>query len=75
MTGFSHTLDVSIPALDKQLIGGAWVDSASSETLPVISPSTEEELTRVVMPTTNDADRAVDAAYSAFQSGPWSRIS
>lgn len=75
MTGFSHTLDVSIPALDKQLIGGAWVDSASSETLPAISPSTEEELTRVVMPTTNDADRAVDAAYSAFQSGPWSRIS
>ncbi len=56
-------------------IGGGWAEPAGSETLPVISPSTEQPVGAVPLATTADADRAVAAARSALESGPWPRLS
>jgi aldehyde dehydrogenase (NAD+) len=52
---------------DKIFIGGQWVDSAGSERLDVINPSTEEPIGSIPMGTGEDVDRAVAAAREAFE--------
>jgi acyl-CoA reductase-like NAD-dependent aldehyde dehydrogenase len=54
-------------------IDGAWVPSASSTTIPVINPATEEVIADVPAGTAADVERAVTAARRAFES--WSVIS
>lgn len=68
-------LDVEIPGLTQQFIGGVWRDSSPDTLVDVISPSTEEVLTRVAAPTVADADRAVAEARAAFDMGPWALMS
>ena len=51
-------------------IGGGWVPSTGSGTLEVIDSATEEVIGTVPEGTTEDIDRAVDAAAAAFPS--WS---
>jgi aldehyde dehydrogenase (NAD+) len=51
---------------DKLFIGGQWVDPASSETIEVINPATEEPMGSVPAGTPEDVDRAVAAAREAF---------
>ena len=58
----------------KLLIAGHWVDAASGETFPTIDPSTGEELTQIAAGMKEDVDRAVAAARTAFESGPWPRM-
>jgi len=58
----------------KLLIGGRWVDAASGETFPTLDPSTGEEITQIAAGTKEDVDRAVAAARTAFESGPWPRM-
>ncbi len=55
---------------DRLYIGGEWVEPAGSGTLEVINPTTEEVIARVPEGTAEDADRAVRAARTAFDS--WS---
>jgi aldehyde dehydrogenase (NAD+) len=55
-------------------IGGEWVMPAGSEVLKVVSPSTEEVVGEVPVSTTEDMDRAVAAARTAFDEGPWPRM-
>ena len=57
------------------LIGGAWTAPAGPERFSVISPSTEEAVGEVALASTEDVDRAVEAARSAFDQGPWPRLS
>jgi phenylacetaldehyde dehydrogenase len=57
------------------LIGGAWVQAASGRTFPVYDPSTGEIVAQVAEGDQEDIDRAVRAARSAFESGPWPRMS
>ncbi|NMO50434.1 aldehyde dehydrogenase family protein [Actinoplanes sp. TBRC 11911] len=47
-------------------IGGKWVAPASTDTIPVENPATEEEIARVPSGTATDVDRAVAAARAAF---------
>jgi aldehyde dehydrogenase (NAD+) len=47
-------------------IGGQWVPPASSETIPVENPATEEIIAHVPAGTAEDVDRAVSAAKQAF---------
>jgi aldehyde dehydrogenase (NAD+) len=47
-------------------IGGEWVPPASSETIPVENPATEEIIASVPAGTAEDVDRAVAAARAAF---------
>jgi betaine-aldehyde dehydrogenase len=60
---------------DSFFIGGKWVAPTGSDTLEVISPSTEEVVGRVPVSTTADIDKAVAAAREAFDLGPWPRMS
>src|ERR687892_142690 len=56
-------------------IGGEWVEPASSRTIDVISPHTEELVGRVPEGTEADIDRAVASARDAFDDGEWPRLS
>jgi betaine-aldehyde dehydrogenase len=56
-------------------IGGEWVEPASSRTIDVISPHSEELVGRVPEGTEADVDRAVAAARDAFDNGEWPRLS
>jgi betaine-aldehyde dehydrogenase len=55
-------------------VNGEWVGSASGETFPVYDPSTEEVIAQVASANSADVDRAVQAARTAFDSGPWPAI-
>src|SRR3989440_10015662 len=55
-------------------IGGEWVEPASSRTIDVISPHSEELVGRVPEGTETDIDRAVTAARDAFDRGEWPRM-
>ena len=51
----------------QQWIDGAWVDSASGETLPVENPANGQVIAHVPASGPADVDRAVEAADRAFQ--------
>jgi betaine-aldehyde dehydrogenase len=52
--------------MKKMWIDGAWVDSASGQTIEVTDPATEEVLDVVPAGTPEDVERAVAAAKAAF---------
>ena len=51
----------------KFYIDGAWQDSGSKKTLPVVNPATEEALYEVALGSAADVDKAVAAARRAFE--------
>ncbi len=51
----------------KIFVGGAWIDSEASDTVPVVNPATEEVIAAVPAGTPGDADKAVRAARAAFE--------
>ena len=59
---------------DRIFIGGEWQAPSSTATIDVISPATEEVVARVPAGKAADIDRAVAAARSAFDHGPWPRL-
>ncbi len=58
---------------DTLYIGGTHEKPSSGERIDVRSPFTEEIVGRVPAASTADVDRAVTAARTAFEDGPWSR--
>src|SRR6266496_716726 len=72
------TLDRSVEefvATPRQLfINGQWTDAASGRTFETPNPATGETLARVAEGDAEDIDRAVRAARSAFDDGPWSKM-
>jgi phenylacetaldehyde dehydrogenase len=58
----------------KMLIGGRWVEAASGKTFPSYDPSTGEVLAQVSEGGWEDINRAVKAARTAFDTGPWRRM-
>jgi 1-pyrroline dehydrogenase len=52
----------------QQFINGAWVDSASGETLAVENPANGQVIARVPASSDADVDRAASAAATAFES-------
>src|SRR5438477_6155633 len=52
-------------------VNGEWVESKSSKTFPVYEPATEEVIAQVPDSNADDVNRAVAAAKSAFEDGPW----
>ena len=59
---------------DRLFIGGDWVAPEGTGTIEVISPATEEVVGWVPDGTEADVDKAVVAARSAFDKGPWPRM-
>lgn len=62
-----------VPGPHRMLIGGAWRDAASGETIPVEDPATGEVLTSVPAGGVQDVDLAVAAARRALE-GPWASM-
>ena len=58
---------------DKHYYDGAWQASSGTETVAVISSSTEAEVARVPRGTAADVDKAVKAARCGFET--WRRLS
>ena len=52
-------------------INGAWVDASDGGTYTHVHPASNEEVTRFAVATAEDVDRAVRAARTAFDEGPW----
>src|SRR4051812_42397723 len=76
MTGLPVDMqEKRVQVYDKLFIGGDYVASSGTDTIEVINASTEEVAGRTPEATTADIDRAVAAARTAFDDGPWSRTS
>jgi aldehyde dehydrogenase (NAD+) len=60
---------------DTLFIGGDWVTPATTQTIEVTSPFTEEIVGVTPEATEADIDRAVAAAREAFEDGPWPHTS
>ena len=56
------------------LIGGKWVNAEAGETMDVTDPTTEASITHVQKGSAVDTQKAIDAAYAAFEDGPWGRM-
>jgi aldehyde dehydrogenase (NAD+) len=56
-------------------IDGDWAAPASSDTIEVVSPHTEQVVATVPEGSSADIDAAVAAARRAFDHGPWPRLS
>jgi betaine-aldehyde dehydrogenase len=59
---------------ERLFIGGDWVRPATGATIDVVSPHSEEVIARVPEAREADIDRAVAAARTAFDTGPWPRM-
>ncbi|MGE0586795.1 MAG: aldehyde dehydrogenase [Flavobacteriaceae bacterium] len=68
------SLPFSLPHPDRLFIAGRWVAPASGETLEVVNPATEQVMASVAAARPADVGRAVGAARTAFDTGPWPRL-
>jgi aldehyde dehydrogenase (NAD+) len=66
---------VNIRNTDKIWIGGQWVSAQSGRMIELVSPNTEQVIGSVAEANDDDMDAAVAAARTAFDHGPWSRMS
>jgi aldehyde dehydrogenase (NAD+) len=60
---------------DRFFIGGDWVEASSSAHFDIVRPHDETIVARIAEAAEADADRAIGAARTAFDTGPWSRMS
>ena len=58
----------------RMIIGGSLVEAVSGETLPVIDPSTGEDVSAIPAGAAEDADMAVTAARKCFESPAWQKM-
>src|SRR5436309_16065553 len=54
-------------------IGGDWVTPTDGRLVEVINPTSEETIASAALAGPADIDRAVRAARTAFDHGPWAR--
>ena len=67
-------LAASIDPPTRAVIGGRSVEAASGKTFATLNPATGRELAQVAEGDVADVDRAVAAARTAFEEGPWGRL-
>ena len=65
---------VQCKARYENFIGGEWVKPSSMSTIDVIDSTTEEIYFKVAEAQAKDVTRAVAAARTAFDEGPWPRM-
>jgi len=65
----------STPQRYQLYLGGEWIDAASGATFESFNPYTARVRARIPRAGADDVDRAVQAAHTAFESGPWPRLS
>lgn len=59
----------------KLFINGEWIAPTGGGTIDVISPASEEVIGRVPEASAEDVDKAIAAARTAFDEGPWPHMS
>ncbi len=59
----------------KLFINGEWIAPTGGGTIDVISPASEEVIGRVPEAGAEDVDKAIAAARTAFDEGPWPHMS
>src|SRR5205807_6580589 len=59
---------------ERMIIGGEEVDAAGGETFTTLNPASGAGLAEVPSAGATDVGRAVDAAHTAFEEGPWPRM-
>src|ERR1700761_2318815 len=69
-----RTVEEFTAAPRKLFINGQWTEAASGKTFETPNPSTGLTLARVAEGDKEDIERAVKAARTAFDEGPWGRI-
>jgi acyl-CoA reductase-like NAD-dependent aldehyde dehydrogenase len=72
LTG-EHAFELRHPG--QFFIGGQWVTPSTSSVFDVINPATEELVIKVAEAQAEDIHRAVTAARTAFDAGPWPWLS
>ncbi|MCA9050926.1 MAG: aldehyde dehydrogenase family protein, partial [Planctomycetaceae bacterium] len=60
--------------LHKAFVNGEWVEASDGKTFDVVDPGTGERITSVAALNRTDADRAVDAAVTAFEGSGWAKM-
>ncbi len=60
--------------LTKLFINNEWVDSSDRRTFQALNPASGAVIAEVAEGTAADIDRAVKAARTALESGPWSKL-
>ena len=68
-----HESRVAVSAT-KLLINNRWIASQSGKTFATVNPSTGEEICQVAEADTADVEKAVAAARTAFEHGPWRKM-
>ena len=63
--------DSTMIVRDKLYIGGLWTDPSDTTPLDILSPHDQSLVGRSVQALPADVDRAVAAARTAFDEGPW----
>ncbi|QFY62690.1 aldehyde dehydrogenase (plasmid) [Rhizobium grahamii] len=71
---FDVRTEISPRLLDSFFIDGDWVRASGPNTKSLISPSTGQSIAEVSLATPQEVDLAIVAARSAFESGPWPRL-
>ncbi|RAV07092.1 aldehyde dehydrogenase [Mycolicibacterium sp. GF69] len=59
---------------DELFIGGQWWEPSTGQRIEIVSPHTEQPVAQVAAAGPEDVDKAVAAARTAFDSGPWPHI-
>ncbi|MGH9113885.1 MAG: aldehyde dehydrogenase [Acidimicrobiales bacterium] len=67
-------METTLETKDTLYVGGEWVAPSSTNTIEVVSPTTEEVIARVPEAAEGDVDRAVEAARAAL-AGPFPLLS
>jgi acyl-CoA reductase-like NAD-dependent aldehyde dehydrogenase len=71
----SAVKDVQVRSFDQLFIGGRWTAPTTDARIEVISPVTEAVIASTPEALDGDIDAAVTAARTAFDDGPWPRMS
>jgi aldehyde dehydrogenase (NAD+) len=71
----SRSHDIPIAHQREFYIGGEWVAPSTGDTIAVDDSGTGEVFLEVAAAGESDIDRAIGAARSAFDDGPWPRLS
>jgi phenylacetaldehyde dehydrogenase len=56
------------------LIGGEWIEPASGASFATNDPATGKPITQIARGSSADIDKAVDAARTALETGPWGKM-
>ena len=72
MTAAPQSISLKHP--DRFFVAGEWVAPAHAARFTITRPSDEHVVAQVASATAADADRAIAAARTAFDKGPWPRL-